>query len=71
MAHKKLTLESLLLYLVLQEGLIDKNQQAEIRLKSSRFIGAHPLPKLELVLTAQNNTSLKLTNILQSGMPKS
>ena len=42
---KKLTLESLLLQL-LQEGLIDKNQQSEVRLKSSRNVGAHPITQV-------------------------
>ena len=59
---KQLTLESLLLQL-LQEGLIDINQQSEIRLKSSRFVGAHPITKIgELALTAHNNPSLKLSS---------
>ena len=59
---KKLTLESLLLQL-LQEGLIDKNQQSEVRLKSSRNIGAHPITQVgEITLSAHNNPSLKLTS---------
>ncbi|MFT5520538.1 MAG: general secretion pathway protein E, partial [Enterobacterales bacterium] len=59
---KKLTLESLLLQL-LQEGLIDKNQQSEIRLKSSRNVGAHPITQVgEITLSAYNNPSLKLTS---------
>jgi general secretion pathway protein E len=59
---KKLTLESLLLQL-LQEGFIDKNQQAEVRLKSSRNVGAHPITQVgELKLNAHDKPSLKLTS---------
>ncbi|PCJ47352.1 MAG: type II secretion system protein E [Gammaproteobacteria bacterium] len=58
----KLTLESLLLQL-LQEELIDKDQQAEARLKASRYAGAHPITQVgELSLIATNKPSLKLTS---------
>ena len=59
---KALTLESLLQQL-LQADLIDKNQQAEVRIKANRRPGAHPITQLgELGLTAHNKPSLKLSS---------
>ena len=61
-AKELLTLESLLFQLLTEE-LIDKNQQAEIRLKANRRPGAHPITQVgELALTVANNPSQKLTS---------
>jgi len=57
---KALTLESLL-HQLLTADLIDKNQQAEIRLKANRRPGAHPISQVgELGLVTHNKPSLKL-----------
>jgi len=59
---KKLTLESLLQQL-LQAELIDKNQQAEVRLKANRNPDAHPITQIgELDLITHNKPVLKLTS---------
>ena len=59
---KALTLESLLQQL-LQADLIDKNQQAEVRLKANRRPGEHPISQLgDLGLTTHNKPSLKLSS---------
>ena len=60
-AKELMTLEGLLLQL-LSEELIDKNQQAEIRLKANRLPGAHPITQVgELALVSANNPSQKLS----------
>ena len=61
-AQKALTLESLLSQL-LQAEFIDKNQQAEVRIKANRLPGAHPISQIgELKLTAINDSSIKLSS---------
>jgi len=52
-----------LVKMLLEAKLINEKQQAEIKLKSNRHLGEHPIRQIgELNLEAQNNTNRKLSN---------